>query len=163
MHARVTTCVHIHTHRSSRSAPVQASHSSRLLPCLSRGGVALLVHTRDIGEWFATELQKRGIPARFFDGKSLDLTARAVKVMTLHSAKGLEFPVVVVAGLWPGAWPGRDSFDHEQAYLEELGAHRRLLYVGLSRAMRSLTLLQAADCADPALDSLVADHWEIRS
>lgn len=127
------------------------------------GGVALLVHTREIGEWFATELQKRGIPAQFFDGRSLDLTAREVKVMTLYSAKGLEFPIVIVAGLWPGAWPEQDKFDHEQAYVEELSAHRRLLYVGLSRAMRGLTLLQAADCADPALDALVADHWEIRS
>jgi mRNA-degrading endonuclease RelE of RelBE toxin-antitoxin system len=126
-------------------------------------GVALLVHTRDNGGWFASELEKRGIPARFFDGESLDLTARQVKVMTLYSAKGLEFPVVVVAGLWPGAWPVRDRFDHDQAYLEELSAHRRLLYVGLSRAMRGLVLLQAADCTDPALDALVAGHWEIRS
>jgi len=127
------------------------------------GAIALLVNTRENGEWFARELETRGVPAHFFDGASLDLKAREVKVMTLYSAKGLEFPIVVVAGLWPGSWPVRESFDHEQAYLEELSAHRRLLYVGLSRAMRGLVLLQAADCVDPALGALVADHWEIRS
>ncbi len=130
---------------------------------IGTGGVALLVYTREIGEWFATELQKRAIPARFFDGQSLDLTSREVKVMTLYSAKGLEFPIVLVAGLWPGSWPERANFDHEKAHLEELNAHRRLIYVGLSRAMRSLAVIQATDCADPALNALVSDHWEVRT
>jgi superfamily I DNA/RNA helicase/mRNA-degrading endonuclease RelE of RelBE toxin-antitoxin system len=151
----------------SREGEVQAAASAIRELTRSRrlgtGSVAVLVHTRDNGQWFAKELEKRGIPASFSDGKTLDLSAREVKVMTLYSAKGLEFPIVIVAGLWPGSWPERERFDHEAAYLEELSAHRRLLYVGLSRAMRALVLLQASDCTDPALESLVADHWEIRS
>ena len=130
---------------------------------LGTGSVAVLVHTHANGEWFADELMKRGVPARFFDGSTLDLTAREVKVMTLYSAKGLEFPIVVVAGLWPGSWPDRARFDSNGAYEEELSAHRRLLYVGLSRAMRGLVLLQASDCSDPVLESLQPEHWEIRS
>ena len=130
---------------------------------LGTGSVAVLVHTRANGEWFADELMKRGVPAEFFDGATLDLTAREVKVMTLYSAKGLEFPIVVVAGLWPGSWPDNAQFDSDGAYEEELSAHRRLLYVGLSRAMRGLVLLQASDCNDPVLESLQPEHWEIRS
>ena len=62
-------------------------------------------------------------------------TDAGVSVMTLHSAKGLEFPVVFVAGLEDGLLPHFNS----QAP-EELEEERRLLYVGMTRAERRLHL-----------------------
>jgi DNA helicase-2/ATP-dependent DNA helicase PcrA len=63
-----------------------------------------------------------------------------VLMMTLHSAKGLEFPVVVIAGLEENLFPHSRSTDDE-AELEE---ERRLCYVGMTRARRRLLLTGAS-------------------
>lgn len=62
-----------------------------------------------------------------------------IKLMTLHSAKGLEFPLVFLSGMEEGLFPHHRCF-HERALLEE---ERRLCYVGLTRAMRKLYLTYA--------------------
>jgi DNA helicase II / ATP-dependent DNA helicase PcrA len=62
-----------------------------------------------------------------------------VQLMTLHSAKGLEFPVVFIAGVEEGLFPHRMSLE-EPGRLEE---ERRLCYVGLTRAMHKLYLTHA--------------------
>jgi DNA helicase-2/ATP-dependent DNA helicase PcrA len=63
-----------------------------------------------------------------------------VWMMTLHSAKGLEFPVVVLAGLEEGLFPHSRSSEDE----EELEEERRLCYVGMTRARSRLVLTGAA-------------------
>ena len=68
-----------------------------------------------------------------------DPNADCVQMMTLHSAKGLEFPLVFLTGLEEGLFPSMMSME-EQGRLEE---ERRLCYVGITRAMRQLYLTHA--------------------
>ena len=62
-----------------------------------------------------------------------------VQMMTLHTAKGLEFPVVFLCGMEDGLFPHQRSMDD----LEGLEEERRLCYVGMTRAMRQLYLSYA--------------------
>ncbi|MBA0219426.1 DNA helicase II [Pectobacterium brasiliense] len=68
-----------------------------------------------------------------------DANQDAVQLMTLHSAKGLEFPQVFIVGMEEGMFPSQMSLD-EGGRLEE---ERRLAYVGVTRAMEKLTITYA--------------------
>ena len=63
----------------------------------------------------------------------------SVQLMTMHSAKGLEFPVVFIGGVEEGLFPHSMSADDPERLEEE----RRLCYVGMTRAMQQLTLSHA--------------------
>ena len=73
------------------------------------------------------------------DPDFLDDGTDAVTLMTLHGAKGMEFPVVFIAGLEEGLFPLARSYDDPRDLEEE----RRLLYVGITRAMEKLYLTYA--------------------
>ncbi|MBD2577377.1 DNA helicase PcrA [Oscillatoria sp. FACHB-1406] len=88
------------------------------------------------------------------DLDNLEEGQKAVSLMTLHSAKGLEFPVVFLVGLEQGLFPNNRTLDDPLALEEE----RRLCYVGITRAQEQLFLSHAKERAlwgsrEPAVPS----------
>ena len=73
------------------------------------------------------------------DADAVDPAQGAVTLMTLHAAKGLEFPVVAMIGLEEGTLPHSRAFDSDASMEEE----RRLAFVGITRAMKRLQITSA--------------------
>ena len=102
------------------------------------GGFAALVEME--------EVEEPNLLAAFLDQAALDAgdaqagdDSDAVQLMTLHSAKGLEFPLVFLAGMEEGLFPHRMSLEDPNGLEEE----RRLCYVGITRARKKLYLTHA--------------------
>jgi DNA helicase-2/ATP-dependent DNA helicase PcrA len=101
------------------------------------------------------------------DADKVDPSRGAVTLMTLHAAKGLEFPAVAMVGLEEGLLPGQRAIDSD----EQLEEERRLTFVGITRAMRTLLMTSAKyrthrgirDRAIPSrfLSELPAEHVTI--
>jgi len=93
------------------------------------------------------------------DQDTVEENANAPTLLTLHAAKGLEFPVVFIVGLNEGSLPHSRSLDDP----EEMQEERRLLYVGITRAQDRLYLVYARNRSaygmqDPALPSRFLDE-----
>jgi superfamily I DNA/RNA helicase len=123
---------------------------------------ALLVPSDRVGGQLAAELTRAGVAATFMTGRNLDLAAKAIKVMTLKSAKGLEFPFVAIAGFehpYPYVKPGTP----EEESHERLTQERRTLFVAMTRAMRALMLVRPSSLESPLLANFDPALWNIAS
>lgn len=93
---------------------------------------------QDLGILLTDYLQSASL-ATDLDRSQGDGDADRVGMMTIHTAKGLEFPVVIIAGLEEGLFPNEMSEDSPRAIEEE----RRLFYVALTRAERQVVITYA--------------------
>lgn len=118
---------------------------------------AVLVPSGSLGEFLAEQLQKSGLPAKFVKGNALNLEERCVKVTTLHSAKGLEFPVVAIAHVEADRLPKESGLIEDAA--EHLAAQQRLFYVGCTRAMRYLFVTYDRSLPSSFIELLSDESW----
>lgn len=132
----------------------QFIHNAAIKQRCGYGGVGVLCHNKSQAEYFAKRLQKYN--AKFFTGKNLDLDHPGIKVMTIHSSKGLQFPIVVVPRIDNKfiRWAEKDDADSQDR-------KRRLLFVACSRAISALLLTAIKDYHSPLLDDLNEEHWDI--
>jgi superfamily I DNA/RNA helicase len=119
------------------------------------------VPTTEIGQVIARALSDLGLPAKFFAGRDLDLRDDVVKVLSLFSAKGLEFPIVVACGFHEGTYPVPEDFEERDLFEERMRHERRLLYVGITRTMRGLMVVVPTGCRHEALLGLELVHWHV--
>jgi len=104
-----------------------------------------ILELRTVAQEYASLLVEEGLTtfleeiALVSDTDNLDETIDAPTLLTLHSAKGLEFPMVFIVGLEEGILPHSRAFDDP----EEMEEERRLCYVGITRAKERLCLVHA--------------------
>lgn len=102
----------------------------------------VLCPTNRLCEQVRNHLEAAHLPCVLHKDDEFDLLEEQVKVMTIHAAKGLEFPVVFVVGVREGALPDRGFFRFDQEERElELERQRTLFYVAMTRAAEALFLV----------------------
>jgi superfamily I DNA/RNA helicase/mRNA-degrading endonuclease RelE of RelBE toxin-antitoxin system len=129
---------------------------------LSLGACAVLCPTTQAGRAVAADLVSHGIPATFMTGQELDLKRPDVKVLTLQSAKGLEFPIVALAGFLESSWhtslPTSVTGEERE---EMLALERRTIFVGMTRAMRALLVVIPEWAKSPLLSGFAEQYWNL--
>jgi superfamily I DNA/RNA helicase len=124
-------------------------------------GAAVLCRHRDDARSLARLLDQRGLKATYVSADEVNLDLGGVKIMTIHSAKGLEFPIVAVPNVDAQnfAPPSRET--DEEALAEHWDRERRTVYVAASRAMRRLLLTTIDTSLDqsPILNGLDERSW----
>jgi superfamily I DNA/RNA helicase/mRNA-degrading endonuclease RelE of RelBE toxin-antitoxin system len=128
---------------------------------LGLSSCAVLVPTEKTGKDLAGSLTHLGVRAEFMTGKTLDLNATHVKVITLKSAKGLEFPIVAVAGFLGSHYPIIPTGSQHVAIDEIMARGRRTLFVGMTRSMRALLVVVPSSTTSPLLNGFDSEYWNI--
>jgi len=126
---------------------------------LGIGASAVLVPTEAAGKAIAARLCDCGLDAEFMPGRDLDLNRRVIKVITLKSAKGLEFPIVALAGFVDGHIPSPARGADQDEAAEALTRERRTMYVAMTRAMRGLLVITPTGKSSPLFNGFDERYW----
>jgi len=126
---------------------------------LTIGSCAVLCPDRYAGKAIAAALNEQGIEATYMTGQDLNLTRPGVKVLTLNASKGLEFPIVALAGFTSSNYPIIPPQASNEERDELLARERRTLYVGMTRAMRALLIVLPPDPQTPLLQGFDPTCW----
>lgn len=123
------------------------------------GSGAVLVPYNRSGRRVANALEDRGVPAAFRDSRSFELDDNTVKVLPLRAAKGLEFPVVAVAGFVGTGYPNIPEDADDDAHIDSLVRERRTLFVAMTRAMRALLVITPKEHPSMLFDGFDPELW----
>ena len=127
---------------------------------LTIGSGAVLVPDRYAGEPLAKALESREIPAVYRTSRDFELDDNSISILPLTAAKGLEFPVVAVAGFGRSNWPHLVGLDGD-AEVEALVKARRTLFVAMTRAMRALLVVTPTEDGSMLYDGFDPELWNI--
>lgn len=114
---------------------------------------AVLVPTHDAGRRVESKLTFAGLPARFMPSEEVDIRFQGIKILTLHSAKGLEFPIVAVALC---TQPVTSAHDAPEVQYQR----RRLNHMAMTRATRSL-LVTLPTTDEDRFSGISAPLWDV--
>lgn len=128
---------------------------------LTLGSCAILCPTENAGHSLVAALRQRGIEATYMPGKELNLKQPCVKIITLKSSKGLEFPIVALAGFAGSSYPIIPKNTSEEERNELLSQERRNMFVGMTRAMRSLLVIIPEDNDSPLFQGFEEYYWNM--
>jgi superfamily I DNA/RNA helicase len=126
---------------------------------LGLGSAAVLTPTNEAAGNIAAALNEAHITAKRVEAQDLDLTEPGVKVLTLKNAKGLEFPIVALAGFIGANYPFIPAQATDDERDEVVAKERRTMFVAMTRAMRALLVVLPAETDSPLLQGCVPPAW----
>lgn len=126
------------------------------------GSAAILAPTNALAEYIADRLTSVGLQADYMQGKDVRLQSPHAKVMTIHSAKGLEFPVVAIPYLEEGILPRNLAEANAEELEKHLQQELRLFFVGCTRAMRRLLVTYRQNHQSRLLTDINYSLWDYR-
>lgn len=153
--------------RAVRDTKDEAQLLARFLPAAAReyrlglSACAVFCPTEAAGKALASRLTELKLPACFMSGKELDLSRDGLKVMTLKSCKGLEFPVVALAGFGETSYPHLPTNASPEEEAEILGRERRTVFVAMTRAMRALLVVVPVATSGALLSGFNQELWNL--
>lgn len=106
---------------------------------------AIICPTIDLVAAYGEELNRQNIPTSIYNEDNFDILEERVKILTIHSAKGLEFPVVFLVGLHNGILPKRYWKADDEEEIIQVERDRTLMYVGMTRAAEALFLITSRE------------------
>ena len=121
------------------------------------GDIAVLARKNDLVNRVRSALDQVGIPVVHFRDKTFDIFENQVKAITLNSAKGLEFPVVILVGVNNRIIPRTGLPSDPDRQRAELSIERNLLYVGMTRAAERLYITYTAAERSPFLTDIARE------
>ena len=128
---------------------------------LGLGACAALCPFKEDAERITAGLRNAGVDARLTSADNLDLSSPGVKVITLKSAKGLEFPVVALAGFLSEQYPILPETGTVEEQEEMLLVERRTMFVAMTRAMRALLVVTPSAVETPLLQGFSEQYWNL--
>ncbi|HHP7232626.1 MAG TPA: UvrD-helicase domain-containing protein [Xenococcaceae cyanobacterium] len=130
---------------------------------LGIGSCAILVPTAESGTKLAQQLNYQGLEAHYTDSRELDLNKQGVKILTLKAAKGLEFPILAIAGFLASSFPTIARGTPQDVKTEIYNRERRTLFVAMTRAMRALLIVVPAQKPGILLQNFDPQWWNLGS
>jgi superfamily I DNA/RNA helicase len=126
---------------------------------------AVLCPTVQLCNSVKSKFDQLNIPCILRDDEQFDILEDKIKVLTIHSAKGLEFPVVFIVGLHNGVLPNPiKSIDDEEAGIA-LERERTLLYVAITRSAEALYLVSSKENPSTFINEIIkllkVEHYSV--
>ena len=126
---------------------------------------AVLCPTVQLCNSVKLKFDQLNIPCILRDDEQFDILEDKIKVLTIHSAKGLEFPVVFIVGLHNGVLPNPiKSIDDEEAGIA-LERERTLLYVAITRSAEALYLVSSKEYPSTFINEIIkllkVEHYSV--
>ncbi len=127
----------------SKQAEFLVQEILKLKDKYSMGDIAIIGRFKRQLNFIQEKLKNNGIACAYFSDKEDEFESKSIKLVTMHSIKGLEFPLVFIIGLNDDVMPFFTEHDSGAKYEEEI-KERKLLYVGMTRATETLYLLSSS-------------------
>lgn len=128
---------------------------------LALGSCAVLCPSERAGKGIAAALNELGLQATYMNGQDLNLSHPGIKVLTLNTSKGLEFPIVALAGFIASSYPIIPYSASPEERSEILSQARRTIFVGMTRAMRALLVIVPPEIDTPLLQGFDQNYWNL--